>query len=73
MRHSHESLSHLQFQDAVAQGLQRIDDWIRDAQLAAAELPAAEGRAAEIAEPMHPEIGGDKPIDLETAGDVLMF
>ncbi len=73
VRHSHESLSHLQFQDAVAQGLQRIDDWIRDAQLAAAELPAAEGRAAEIAAPMHPEIGGDKPVDLETAGDVLMF
>ena len=73
VRHSHESLSHLQFQDAVAQGLMRIDDWLRAAQLEATELPGLAGRTVEIEAAMHPEMGGDKPVDLESAGEVLLF
>ena len=71
--HSHETLSHLQFQDAVAQGLLRIDGWMRETQLETAAPLDLEERNGEIAANIHAEIGGDKGVDVEIAGDVLLF
>jgi len=71
--HSHETLSHLQFQDAVAQGLLRIDGWMRETQLETAALLDLDARRGEIAANIHAEIGGDKGVDVEIAGDVVLF
>lgn len=70
LRTSHDALSHLQFQDAVAQGLMRMDKWVYDLQVEQAE--GAENPPV-IEPPMHLEIGDEKPVDQEQAGEVLLF
>lgn len=70
---SHEALSHLQFQDVIAQGLLRIEAIFHDMQVeqaTALDLPEA---IADLPVPQHREIGGDKPVDQENAGEVLLF
>jgi len=70
---SHDVLSHLQFQDTVAQGLGRMDSWLRDAEVQAAERLGATERVAEFPPPMHTELGGHKPVDQHGAGAVSLF
>jgi hypothetical protein len=72
---SREALSHLQFQDVVAQGIMQFDGWIRELQVQCAH---SEGKSSEaIAPPMQVPVGsspaGDPDILAEHAGDVLMF
>lgn len=73
LRCSHEALSHLQFQDPVAQGLMRIDRRLRDHQLALCEALGQETEPWNFPPPMHVEIGGEKRVDAEGAGEVLLF
>jgi methyl-accepting chemotaxis protein len=70
---SHEALSHLQFQDPVAQGLMRIDRRLRDHQLALCETLRVDQSHWSFSAPMHVEIGGEKQVDAENAGEVLLF
>lgn len=70
---SHEALSHLQFQDVVAQGLLRLEAPLHDMQVEQAKLLGVEDAIAELPSPQHREIGGDKPVDQERAGEVLLF
>jgi methyl-accepting chemotaxis protein len=70
---SQDVLSHLQFQDTLAQGLGRMDGWLRETQVVAAEVLGVPERAAAFAPPMHSEIGGHKPIDQRGAGIVSLF
>ena len=70
---SQDILSHLQFQDTLAQGLGRMDSWMLDAQVGAAEALGVPERASTFAPPMHSEIGGHKPIDQRGAGVVNLF
>jgi methyl-accepting chemotaxis protein len=70
---SHEALSHLQFQDVVAQGLLRIEPLLHDLQVEQAQLMGIEDVIAELPPTQHREIGGDKPVDQENAGEVLLF
>jgi len=68
---SHRVLSHLQFQDVVAQALVRTDGWLwvleriyaEQHQLAVETVPP----------PKNIEIGGEKPLDHPDAGEVMMF
>lgn len=73
IRDSHAALSHLQFQDAVAQGLMRLDIRARDAVVELCKLNGMEGRIEEIAPAIHIELGGDKPVEQNNAGEVLLF
>lgn len=70
---SHEALSHLQFQDPVAQGLMRIDRRLRDHQVALCEALRVDQDQWTFPAPMHVEIGGEKRVDAENAGEVLLF
>jgi hypothetical protein len=70
---SHEAMSHLQFQDVVAQGLLRLEPVLHDLQVEWAEPLGLEERVAELPKAQHREIGGDKPVDQENAGEVLLF
>ena len=70
---SHDVLSHLQFQDTVAQGLGRMDGWLLDTQVGMAEKLGVPERAAQFEPPIHTEIGGHKPIDQRNAGIVSLF
>lgn len=70
---SHEVLSHLQFQDVAAQGLRRLD-------FATEELIQEIGQEPLLADvldlgaaPGLMEIGGDKAVDADNAGDVMLF
>jgi hypothetical protein len=72
---SREALSHLQFQDVVAQGIMQFDGWIRELQVQCAQ---SEGKSSEaIAPPMQVPVGSgaaeDPDILAERAGDVLML
>lgn len=73
VRASHEALSHLQFQDPVAQGLMRVEGWIvellRDTLL---DLDRS-SEASDLEPPAHVNMGGDKPIETEMSGSVLFF
>jgi methyl-accepting chemotaxis protein len=73
IRASHEALSHLQFQDAVAQGLMRLDSRARDAVVELCKLSGMEGRIDGLAPAMHVEIGGEKPVEQNNAGEVMLF
>jgi hypothetical protein len=73
IRCSHEAMSHLQFQDAVAQGLLRLDNRAREALIELCQLAGLEDRIASIAPAMHVEIGGEKPVEQNNAGDVILF
>jgi methyl-accepting chemotaxis protein len=66
---SHAALSHLQFQDVVAQGLMRIDRWIWEVQVECATGDAQ----GTIAPPIHIEVGGEKSIQQENHGEVMLF
>ncbi|HEX5656853.1 MAG TPA: methyl-accepting chemotaxis protein [Polyangiales bacterium] len=70
---SHEALSHLQFQDVVAQGLLRIEPALHELQIEQAKLQGVEEVIAELPPTQHREIGGDKPVDQDNAGEVLLF
>jgi methyl-accepting chemotaxis protein len=70
---SHQAMSHLQFQDVVAQGLLRIEPSLHDLQIEQARLLGIEDVIAELPATQHREIGGDKPVDQENAGEVLLF
>jgi methyl-accepting chemotaxis protein len=70
---SRAALSHLQFQDAVAQGLMRLDAALIETQQAVCDLAGLGERRKEIAPAMHVEIGGDKAVAQKQAGEVLLF
>lgn len=70
---SHEALSHLQFQDVTAQGLLRIEPVLHELQVAQAKDMGIEDIIADLPPMQHQEIGGDKPVDQENAGEVLLF
>jgi methyl-accepting chemotaxis protein len=70
---SQSALSHLQFQDVVAQGLMRIDETAREAEAGVCTDLGAEDRIPAIEAAMHVEIGGDKAVDYDEAGKVLLF
>jgi hypothetical protein len=70
---SQSALSHLQFQDAVAQGLMRLDAMLVDTQISVCALGGLHDRRADIAPPIHVEIGGDKSVLQHQAGEVMMF
>ncbi|MDX2018944.1 MAG: methyl-accepting chemotaxis protein [Deltaproteobacteria bacterium] len=73
IRASHQALSHLQFQDAVAQGLMRLDSRARDAVVELCKLSGREDRIAGLAPAMHIEMGGEKPVEQTNAGEVTLF
>jgi hypothetical protein len=74
LRASRDALSHLQFQDVVAQGIMQLDNWIRDLEM---EVTAAEGKPSEdVAPPMQPPVGeADPEAELlrDRAGDILLL
>jgi hypothetical protein len=70
---SHEALSHLQFQDVIAQGLLRVEPALHDLQVQQANELGLEDVIAALPPAQHREIGGDKPVDQENAGEVLLF
>jgi methyl-accepting chemotaxis protein len=70
---SHKALSNLQFQDAVAQGLLRMDKWFWTIQRDQAADLGCEELASDIPPPAHIEIGDEKPVDQTNAGNVLLF
>jgi len=70
---SHEALSHLQFQDVVAQGLLRLEAHFYDLQVEYAKSLGLEEMIEQLPPTQHREIGGDKPVDQENAGEVLLF
>lgn len=67
---SQNALSHLQFQDVVAQGLGRMEGAIVDLQMFHSEANSLEDQ---IAPAEHREIGGEKDVDQQNAGEVLLF
>jgi hypothetical protein len=70
---SQEALSHLQFQDVVAQGLDRLDVRFRDGQVSVRMALNLADRVSEVAPAIQREIGGEKTIDHSRAGEVLLF
>jgi methyl-accepting chemotaxis protein len=70
---SHDALSHLQFQDAVAQGLLRMDRWICELQREAAKATGTAAELAAITPPVQDDMGDDTPVDAHNAGDVLLL
>ena len=73
MRASQDVLSHLQFQDTVAQGLGRMDGWLHDAEVRSAQALGADDRIGDLPPPMHKELGGHKAVDNAGAGQVSLF
>ncbi len=70
---SHEALSHLQFQDVIAQGLLRLEPPLRELQIEQAGQLGSPDLAAHLPPAQHNEIGGDKPVDQQNAGEVMLF
>jgi methyl-accepting chemotaxis protein len=73
IRTSQQALSHLQFQDVVAQGLLRIEHPLHELQVEQATLMGIDDTIRDLPATQHREIGGDKPVDQENAGNVLLF
>ena len=73
IRASHEALSHLQFQDAVAQGLLRLDTRAREALVELCKVAHLESRITAIPPARHVEVGGEKSVEQANAGDVVLF
>jgi len=73
IKSSHEALSHLQFQDVIAQGLLRIEPPFHELQIHQATELGIEDVIAALPKTQHKEIGGDKPVDQDNAGEVLLF
>ena len=61
---SQSALSHLQFQDVIAQGLMRVDSVAREAEVSMCKDLNAEDRIPNIDAAMHVEMGGDKKVEL---------
>ncbi|MDB4987888.1 MAG: methyl-accepting chemotaxis protein [Myxococcaceae bacterium] len=70
---SHQALSHLQFQDVIAQALLRLEQPLQAFQMRQAADWGLDDVAASIRPTQHVEIGGDKPVDLDHAGEVTLF
>ena len=70
---SHQALSHLQFQDVIAQGLLRLEPVLHDLQIQQLTDLGLESLISELPAAQHREIGGDKPVDQDNAGEVLLF
>ncbi len=70
---SNEALSHLQFQDTVAQGLMRLDSIARDLVVTVGTLSGEDMSSMTLPTETHHELGGDKEISPDTAGDVMLF
>src|SRR5215831_3341785 len=62
VRSSQDALSHLQFQDVVAQGLLRLDGRLRELQIEIADAAGIPAAAADIEPPSHSDVGGDKTV-----------
>jgi hypothetical protein len=69
---SQSALSHLQFQDTVAQGLNRLDGMLAETQLAVCTMTGLQSRKGEIAPPLQASVGGGEK-SAGTAGEVMMF
>jgi methyl-accepting chemotaxis protein len=70
---SQSALSHLQFQDVISQALMRMDAVAQETETAMCKDLDAEDRIPAIEAAMHVEIGGDKNVENENAGQVLLF
>jgi methyl-accepting chemotaxis protein len=70
---SQSALSHLQFQDVISQALMRMDAVAQETETAMCKDLDAEHRIPAIEAAMHVEIGGDKNVENENAGQVLLF
>lgn len=70
---SQSALSHLQFQDVISQALMRMDAVAQEAEAAMCKDLDAEDRIPAIEAAMHVEIGGDKTVENEKAGEVMLF
>jgi methyl-accepting chemotaxis protein len=70
---SHEALSHLQFQDVIAQGLLRLELPFHELQIEQAIELGIEDIIPQLPKAQHNEIGGDKAVDQDNAGEVLLF
>ncbi|MCP4448878.1 MAG: hypothetical protein GY811_26630 [Myxococcales bacterium] len=77
LRESQDALSYLQFQDTVAQGLLRMDSMARKLQVRVGTMGGEEMEDSEamktLAKEEHAEIGGEKEISPDDAGDVMLF
>jgi methyl-accepting chemotaxis protein len=70
---SQSALSHLQFQDVISQALMRMDAVAQETERSICKDLDAEDRIPAIEAAMHVEIGGDKNVENEKAGEVLLF
>jgi methyl-accepting chemotaxis protein len=70
---SHAALSHMQFQDVIAQALLRLDPALYELQLRHARELGVEELAGQVRAPQQTEIGGDKPVDQSNAGEIVLF
>ena len=77
LRESQDALSYLQFQDTVAQGLLRMDGMARKLQVRVGtmggELMEDTTLQNSLAKEEHAELGGEKEISPDDAGDVMLF
>jgi hypothetical protein len=75
LRASQSALSHLQFQDVIAQDLRQLDGQARQAQIEALQVLDADASVlAEIPEAEYTTVGGTMAgPNVATSGDVLMF
>jgi len=75
LRDSQAALSHLQFQDVVAQDLRQLDGQARDAQLKALQsLEAEPAVVAEVPEAEYTTMGGtDNAEPVNPSGEVMLF
>ncbi len=70
---SQDALSHLQFQDVVAQWLLRVDEQLRAHELLMRDAAAPDVPDAAIEPPAHVELGGVHDLDQSQAGEVMLF
>jgi hypothetical protein len=75
LRASQSALSHLQFQDVIAQDLRQLDGQARAAQIEALQvLDADPSVIAEIPDAEYTTVGGQMPgPSIASSGDVVMF
>ncbi len=73
LNQSNAALSHLQFQDTVAQGLMRLDCIVRDLIISVGTLGGEDMSNMLVPEEEHVEIGGEKLISPDEAGEVMLF
>jgi methyl-accepting chemotaxis protein len=75
LRNSHAALSHLQFQDVIAQDLRQLDGHAREAQVEAMQMLGAQPEVvAEIPEAEYATVGGNMGnVSVATSGDVTLF